>query len=139
MGSRDEVGSPIVFFDGVCNLCDQSVQFIIRHDHRAHFRFATLQSPLGQQILRKYGRAAEAGESVLLLRHGRLFDRSRAALEICRSLSGLWPLLYFFVIVPPVLRDWIYEWVARNRYRWFGKKEACMIPTPELRSRFIES
>lgn len=139
MGSPDEVNSPIVFFDGVCNLCNQSVLFIIQRDPEAHFRFATLQSAMGQRILTTYGHATTAQDSVLLFQHSKLYDRSRAALEICRALSGLWPLLYVFIIVPPFLRNGVYDWIARNRYRWFGKKEECMIPTPELRSRFIES
>ncbi|MEI9918283.1 MAG: thiol-disulfide oxidoreductase DCC family protein [Bacteroidota bacterium] len=127
---------PIILFDGVCNLCNQSVQFVIRHDPRSKFRFAALQSDFGQQQLREHHFDTEEFVSVILVVGNKAYDRSRAALEIARRLNGLWPLLYVFVIVPPFIRNFVYDWISKNRYRWFGKKDECMIPTPELKSRF---
>jgi predicted DCC family thiol-disulfide oxidoreductase YuxK len=138
MGSSAKIEPRVVFFDGVCNLCNQSVLFIIQRDPKAKFKFATLQSPFAKAVLKKQNWESAEPQSVLLFSRERLFDRSRAALEIARGLNGLWPLLYAFIIIPPFLRNSVYDWVARNRYRWFGKKNECMIPTRELRNRFIE-
>lgn len=135
MGTPDPL-SPVILFDGVCNLCNGSVLFIIKRDPQANFRFASLQSDFGQQQLLKFNRQATL-ESVLLIESGKLYDKSSAALKIASKLSGVWPLLSLFRIVPKSWRDGVYTWIARNRYRWFGKREACMIPTPELKSRFI--
>jgi predicted DCC family thiol-disulfide oxidoreductase YuxK len=130
-----------VLFDGVCNLCDASVLFIIDRDPAGHFAFAPLQSAEAEQLLAERGEAgAGAALSSLLLVEGeRVYRRSTAALRIARRLSGAWPLLYAFVVVPRPVRDAVYDWVARNRYRWFGRQEACRIPTPELRGRFLSS
>jgi predicted DCC family thiol-disulfide oxidoreductase YuxK len=137
MGTPDPINNPVILFDGVCNLCNQSVQFVIRHDPRSNFRFAALQSDFGQSVLREHHLHDEELLSVVLLTGTRVYERSRAALEIARRLNGLWPLMYVFVIVPPFIRDLVYDWIARNRYRWFGRRDECMIPTPELRARFI--
>lgn len=137
MGSPGPIDHPVILFDGVCNLCNSSVQFIIRHDPRARFRFAALQSGFGQQQLSLHDFSTEKLVSVVLLMHGRVYNKSRAALEIARRLSGLWPIIYVFIIVPPFIRNFIYDWISRNRYRWFGKRDECMIPTPELKARFI--
>jgi len=138
MGTSDSVGSSVVLFDGVCNLCNQSVLFILKRDPRARFKFATLQSAYARQRLTAFGADPTRLESVVLLQDNRMYNRSRAALEIARKLNGLWPLLYVGIITPPFLRNWIYDWIAANRYRMFGKKEACMIPTPDLKARFID-
>lgn len=135
MGTPDPV-SPVILFDGVCNLCNGSVLFIIKRDPQAKFRFASLQSDFGRQQLLKFNRSATL-ESVLLIEADKLYDKSTAALKIASKLSGLWPLLSIFRVVPKSWRDGVYTWIARNRYQWFGKREACMIPTPELKSRFI--
>ena len=137
MGSPDPIGHPVILFDGVCNLCNGSVLFIIKRDPKARFCFAALQSDVGSSQLKKFGLPASGLNSVLLVKKGKLYQKSNAALEIAKHLSGLWPALYILKIVPSFLRDGMYTWIARNRYRWFGKKEACMIPTPELRSRFL--
>lgn len=137
MGSPGTIESPIILFDGVCNLCNHSVQFVINHDPRSQFRFAALQSPTGQALLEKHHFNKEKLLSVVLVIEGKAYDRSRAALEIARRLSGLWPLMYAFVIVPPFIRNFVYDWISKNRYRWFGRTEECMIPTPELKARFI--
>jgi predicted DCC family thiol-disulfide oxidoreductase YuxK len=136
MSSADHSGS-IVLFDGVCNLCSSSVQFIIKRDPKSRFRFASLQSETGQKLLNKFQLPADALYSIILVKENSYLERSDAALEITRNLSGLWPLFYAFKIVPKVLRDPIYNWISRNRYNWFGKKDACWLPTPELKERFI--
>jgi predicted DCC family thiol-disulfide oxidoreductase YuxK len=127
----------IILFDGVCNLCNTSVQFVIQRDTSGKFNYAALQSVAGQKLLKENNLPANEFYSIILIKNGEVFQRSRAALEIARELSGLWPLLYVFVIVPPFIRNGIYNWIAKNRYRWFGRKEECMIPTPELKSRFL--
>jgi predicted DCC family thiol-disulfide oxidoreductase YuxK len=129
--------SRVVLFDGVCNLCNSSVLFIIKRDTRAKLKFASLQSDYGSEQLKRFSLPVSALNSVLLVREGRLFQKSNAALEIARMLDGMWPLMYAFKIVPSFIRDLIYNWIANNRYRWFGKKEECMIPTPEMKARFV--
>ncbi|MEW5927897.1 MAG: thiol-disulfide oxidoreductase DCC family protein [Gemmatimonadota bacterium] len=132
----DEKGA-VVLFDGVCNLCNGSVQFIVRHDPAGRFRFASLQSEAGQALLRRHGLDPTDLFSVILVEGGRAYARSDAALRIARGLTGPWRAAGALRAVPRPLRDAAYGWVARNRYRWFGKQEACMIPTPELRARFL--
>ena len=136
MRPEGEAGA-IVLFDGQCNLCNGSVQFIIRRDPHRRYRFASLQSDAGSEIAQRYGRDPEGRDTLLLLQDGRLYDRSTAALRIARSLTGMWPLLFAFIVVPAPLRDMVYRWIAKNRYRWFGKTETCAIPTPETRGRFL--
>ena len=129
----------IVLFDGVCNLCNASVLFILDRDARGHFRFATLQSEAGVKALRAHGREAATGDpdSVVLIEGDRVYDRSDAGLRIARRLSGAWPVLAVFLVMPRFLRDAVYKLISRNRYRWFGRTEACRIPTPALRARFL--
>ncbi|WCN38770.1 thiol-disulfide oxidoreductase DCC family protein [Aneurinibacillus uraniidurans] len=135
---NEQEGHPVILFDGVCNLCEGSVRFIIQRDPGAVFRFAALQSKAGTRLLQAYHSDAAMPDSVVVIESGKVYTHSTAALRICRHLSGLWPLLYGFMIVPRVLRDGVYRWVARNRYRWFGKKEACLMPTPDIQARFLE-
>ncbi|MCW5911776.1 MAG: thiol-disulfide oxidoreductase DCC family protein [Cyclobacteriaceae bacterium] len=137
MGTPGSVDQPVILFDGVCNLCNSSVLFVIKRDPGAKFRFASLQSDFGKARMRTFGLDDSELNSVLLIQHDKLYRKSRAALEIARQLTGAWPLLYGFMIIPAFLRDWVYNWIARNRYRWFGKKDACMIPTPGLKARFV--
>jgi predicted DCC family thiol-disulfide oxidoreductase YuxK len=127
----------VILFDGVCNLCSASVLFIIKRDPTQQFRFASLQSQFGQLQLKRFNLSASELNSVLLVHEGKLFQKSTAVLKIASMLNNGWPLLYLFIIVPGFIRNWIYDWVARNRYGWFGKKDECMIPTPEIKSRFI--
>ena len=127
----------IVLFDGVCNLCNQTVNFIIDHDPTGHFKFAALQDESVQPLLNRFDLSPDYLDSIVLIQNGRLHRDSAAALRIARRLTGAWPLLYAFLIVPPPIRDGVYRWIARNRYRWFGKRESCRIPTPELASRFL--
>lgn len=127
----------IVLFDGVCNLCAWSVQFIIRRDPRGQFRFAALQSEVAQRLLAERGLAGPGLDSVVLIEGARAYTRSGAALRIARRLAGLWPALAALLLVPRPLRDWAYGVVARNRYHWFGQQTECWLPTPELRRRFL--
>ena len=130
--------SDIIFFDGVCNLCNGFVQFIIRHDPAGRFRFAALQSEAGQALLAEHGLPPVAEpESVLLLSGGQLYSHSSAVLRIARGLGGVWALAGVGGLLPRVWRDALYRFVARNRYRWFGRQESCILPTPELRARFL--
>ena len=133
-----DMSQPVILFDGVCNLCAWSVQFIIRRDPCGQFRFAALQSPVGQRLLAERGADARGLDSVVLIEGARWYARSDAALRIARRLSGAWPLLALLRVLPRPLRDWAYDFVARNRYRWFGRQDACMLPTPTLRARFLE-
>ena len=136
MGSIDPL-KPIILFDGVCNLCNQSVQFVIRHDSKAKFNFAPLQSEFANSKLREFSFPTDELNTILLIKNNKLFQKSSAALEVSKSLNGLWPALYFFIIVPTFIRDWVYDRISKNRYSWFGKKDECMIPTQELKSRFL--
>ena len=129
--------SAVVLFDGVCNLCNRSVNFIIDHDARAYFRFAALQSDAATPLLARCGLAADFLAGVVLWEDGRCFTRSTAALRIFRRLGGPWPLLYACILVPRPLRDAAYDWIIGRRYRWFGKTESCRVPTPEVMDRFL--
>ena len=128
---------PIVLFDGVCNLCNSAVQFIIRHDKKNIFMFTSLQSDAGQKLLAQYNLPLNELNSFILIENNKAYTRSSGALRVVKKLKGLWPLLYGLMIVPKFIRDGVYNWVGRNRYKWFGKQEACMIPTPELKARFL--
>jgi predicted DCC family thiol-disulfide oxidoreductase YuxK len=126
--------NPVVLFDGVCNLCNATVRFILVRDRTGRFRFASLQSEAARRLLG----GDPPAESMILLEEGKSYTRSTAALRIARGLRFPWPILYAFMAVPAPIRDLIYNWVARHRYRWFGKRETCMVPTAEFRERFIE-
>jgi predicted DCC family thiol-disulfide oxidoreductase YuxK len=128
----------LILFDGVCNLCNGSVQFLIKRDPEGKFRFASLQSPRGQAELKRFNLDVNRLYSIIVVDGDRYFDRSAAALKIFTSLGGLWKAFNFFYIVPRFIRDPVYDFISRNRYRFFGKKDECMIPSPELRSRFVE-
>jgi len=130
--------SIIILFDGVCNLCNGAVQFIIRRDPKQHFKFASLQSPSAQALLQTHGIDPATLYSILVLHNGTLYERSDAALHIARHLPSPWPALTLFKILPKKLRDALYNWVATNRYKWFGQRQSCMIPTPDLKSRFLQ-
>lgn len=135
-----EGARPVVLFDGVCNLCNGAVRFIVDRDPAGNFHFASLQSPAGQRLLRERGVTPPEGdpESVLLVEGERVWSRSDAALRVARGLAWPWRWAWVFALVPRVIRDAVYRWVARNRYRWFGKSEECRVPTPELRARFVK-
>ena len=128
---------PIVLFDGVCNLCNSAVHFIIRNDRKNVFMFTSLQSEAGQKLLAQYNFPLDELNSFILIENNKAYTRSTGALKVAKKLNGLWPWLYSFIIIPKILRDSIYDMVGNNRYKWFGKKDACMIPTPELKARFL--
>ena len=129
---------PIILFDGVCNLCNSAVQFTIKHDKKKQFMFAALQSDTGQQLLKQYQLQQENFSSFVLIKDGQVFLKSTAALMVAKQLNGLIKLLYGFIIVPAFIRNGVYNFIAKNRYRWFGKKESCMMPTQELTARFLK-
>lgn len=128
---------PIILFDGVCNLCTQSVQFIIRRDPARKFRFAPLQSEFGQQVLKHFNLPVTRMNTLILLHEGKIYLKSTAALRIANELSGVWSALYALAIIPAFIRDPVYELIARNRYKWFGKRDNCMVPSPQLKDLFI--
>jgi predicted DCC family thiol-disulfide oxidoreductase YuxK len=130
-------GRDVILFDGVCNLCNHTVRFVVRRDPRGRFAFASLQSRAAERLLASAGARAPLPDSIVLLSDDRLHTRSGAALRIARGLRFPWWLLSAFLLVPAPLRDWAYDRIARNRYRWFGKRDSCMTPTPEQRSRFL--
>ena len=129
---------PVILFDGVCNLCSGSVQFVIKHEAKHHFRFASLQSNFGQKVLQKYKLPAADFDSFILLENDQVYTRSSAALRVVKKLNGLWSALYGFVIIPLFIRNAVYNYIAKNRYKWFGKQETCWLPTPELKELFID-
>ena len=129
----------IILFDGVCNLCETSVQFIIKHDPKDIFRFVSLQSDLGKKILDHIGIKNSNLDSIILYEPGiAYYYKSTAALQIAKNLNGIWHYGTIFRIIPTGLRNYIYDFVAKNRYKWYGKKESCMIPTAELKSKFLD-
>ena len=128
----------IVLFDGECNFCDASVQFIIKRDPNEIFKFASLQSAVGIKLLKEYKVPEEIDSLVLIVTDQRqYYIKSSAALTIAKNLSGLWNWMYIFKLVPVPIRDRVYEFIARNRIKWFGKKDHCRLPSPEIRKRFL--
>ncbi|UMB61456.1 DUF393 domain-containing protein [Lutibacter sp. A80] len=128
----------LILFDGVCNLCNASVKFIIKHDKKAHFKFASLQSDAAKELLLHYNLKKNYMDSIILIENNtNYYEKSTAALKIAQKLDGMFKLLYIFIVIPSFIRDWIYTYIANNRYKWFGKKDKCMIPTPETQNRFI--
>ncbi|SRR5690606_6485831 len=134
-----EPGKKIILFDGVCNLCNSSVQFVIKRDKKDIFRFAPLQSEIGKKMVEERGIDTSTVDSIILVEPNiAYYTKSSAAIEIANDLGGIWQILNVFTYILPVsVRDWIYDFIARNRYKWFGKKEECMIPTPEMKAKFI--
>jgi predicted DCC family thiol-disulfide oxidoreductase YuxK len=137
-GPLDASDKIVVLFDGVCNLCNGVVKFIIRRDRSSKFLFASLQSDFGQSQLLRFGLDPSELHSIIVLEDGRIYERSDAALKIASHLSHPWPIFSTFRVLPRSFRDWVYDIVAINRYRIFGKQESCMVPTPNLKTRFIE-
>lgn len=127
----------IVLFDGVCNLCDNSVKFIIKRDKKGIFKMASLQSEVGKQLQEKYGQDTSKVDSVMLIENGKLYTKSTAALRIAKNLDGAWKLFIVFMVIPSFIRDIFYDFIAKNRYKWFGKHDACMIPDKSIKSRFL--
>jgi predicted DCC family thiol-disulfide oxidoreductase YuxK len=136
----DPAGAPpLILFDGTCNLCHGFVQFVLRRDPRARFRFASLQSAAARAALAAAGATSPLPDSVVLVDARGVATRSTAALRIAAGLRWPWPLLAGFRLVPPFVRDLVYDWIARNRHRWFGTRDTCLVPTPALRARFADA
>lgn len=129
---------PIILFDGICNLCNSSVQFIIKRDSKKIFLFSSLQSDAGQAILLQNNLKNLDFNTIVLLEDGVIYEKSTAILKIIRRLSGLYKFFYVFIIVPKFIRDFVYNFISKNRYKWFGKRDSCMIPTKDLKLRFLE-
>jgi predicted DCC family thiol-disulfide oxidoreductase YuxK len=131
-------GKKLVLFDGVCNLCNSSVQFILKRDRQQSFVFASLQGETGQFYLNKFGLPQNTLNSFLLVDDGKLYNASSGALRVLKWLGHGWQLFYAFMIVPKFIRDAVYNVIARNRYKWFGKKDACWLPAPQWENRFLD-
>ncbi|GAA5035871.1 hypothetical protein GCM10011506_31650 [Marivirga lumbricoides] len=125
----------IIFFDGVCNLCNGAVNFVIDRDPKAKFKLAPLQSDIAAKYLKE--EQLDNLNSIALFEEGKIYQKSSAALRIAKKLTGAWPLLYGLIIIPPFMRDFFYDLVAKNRYKWFGKQETCRMPTPDIKTRFL--
>ncbi|MEM0992612.1 MAG: thiol-disulfide oxidoreductase DCC family protein [Bacteroidota bacterium] len=132
------VDHPILLFDGVCNLCNGTVQWILERDAAARFRFASLQSTVGQQLLAQHGLTDPNLDSIVMIAGERIYTHSDVPLEIAKQLGGFWQMGYVFKIVPRFVRDAVYRFIAKNRYRWFGKQEeSCWLPQPKWKARFL--
>lgn len=127
----------ILLFDGVCNFCNGAVRFVVPRDPTGHFRFAALQSETGREVQQRFGLDPDDLDTVVLVEGDRFHAKSGALLRVARHLSGAWPLLAAFLVIPRPLRDWAYDRFAERRYRWFGRSDECPVPTPELRERFL--
>lgn len=127
----------IILFDGVCNLCNDAINFIIKKDKKDRFRFAAIQSEVGIKLIAKYEINTAIVDSIILIENEKVYIKSTAALRIAKGLKGAYPLFYGGIILPKFIRNWVYDTVAKNRYKWFGKQDSCMIPTPELLRKFL--
>ena len=127
----------IILFDGVCNLCNGAVNFVIKRDPGNVFKFTPLQEKQGALLLKKHAIDAQKLDSIVLIENKKVYTKSSAALRIARKISGLWPLFFVLLIIPSFIRDGVYDFIAKNRYKWFGKKEQCMIPTLGLKEKFL--
>ena len=128
---------PIILFDGICNLCNSAVSFVIKRDKKSVIQFAALQTDPAKKLLEQFNLPTQSINSIILIEKGVMHTQSTAVLKICKHLNGLWPLFYGLIIVPKFIRNGIYELIATNRYQWFGKQEKCMVPSPELSARFL--
>lgn len=137
MTEKDK-GHPLIIFDGVCNYCCGVVNFIIRRDPGGVFRFAPFQSEAARKVLGQYDYPADSLDSFVLIEDGKLYTKSEAGLRVQKLLGGFHKLLYAFILVPAPLRDAVYDYIARHRYEWYGKKNECMVPTPDIKNRFLE-
>jgi len=128
---------PVILFDGICNFCNGAVNFVLKQDKKGIFRFAPLQSEAGQKLLKQYNLSTNDFDSFVLIDDEKVYKKSTASLRVMNKLPWYWKEAQILRIVPRPLRDAIYDFIARNRYKWFGRKEKCMVPTPELRNRFL--
>jgi predicted DCC family thiol-disulfide oxidoreductase YuxK len=128
---------PVILFDGVCNFCNRIVIFVMKKDKLEQIMFTPIQSDKGVLYLKQFGLPYDKIESFVFIEDGKAYQKSMAALKVCRHLKGLWPLCYGFIIVPKFIRDGVYNWVAKNRYKWFGVRQECVRPTEQTWKRFI--
>jgi predicted DCC family thiol-disulfide oxidoreductase YuxK len=128
---------PIILFDGICNFCNSAVNFSIKRNSKANILFAPMQSAAGKKLLQQYDLPLDDMQSFIFIENGVVYKQSTAALRVCRHLKGLWPLCYGLIIIPKFIRDGIYNRIAKNRYKWFGIRQQCMIPTPDVKTRFL--
>lgn len=128
----------VILYDGYCNLCSGTVQFLLKRDKKKKFRFASLQGTYAQHLREQIPLPLQNRNSFIVLQDGRIRTRSGGALHVIRHLGGLWPLAFLFILTPSFIRDAVYDWIAKNRYRWFGKNESCWIPDPAWRDRFMD-
>ncbi len=128
---------PLVLFDGVCNLCNTSIQYIIKNDHQQKFKFASLQSDAAKEILLQFQKNNSDLDSIILIYKGKIYSHSSAIIRVAKLLGGINLFAIIFWIVPKPIRDWVYNYIAKNRYKWYGKRESCMIPTEGLKKRFL--
>jgi predicted DCC family thiol-disulfide oxidoreductase YuxK len=128
---------PVILFDGICNFCNSAVNFTIKRDKKAIIQYAPLQTEKGRMFLRQYNLPTSEMKSFVFIEDGKAYTRSTAALRVCRYLRGIWPLCFALMIVPRFIRDGIYDWIAKHRYKWFGVRQECMMPTPDVRKRFL--
>lgn len=128
----------IILFDGVCNLCNGAVNFIIKKDKKQLYRFASLQSDVGIHLLKQYDLESNDLNSFVLIENNKAYLKSSAALHIAKNIGGFYSILYGFMVIPRFIRDFVYSIIAKNRYKWFGKTNACMMPTPQLQARFLK-
>lgn len=138
MTSDADPPGPVILFDGVCNLCTASVRFVIKRDSRKRFRFASLQSMVAEKLLGRALHDHDRLDSVVLVVDGKVHRKSTAALLTAKRLDGLWPLMSALLVIPWPLRDWVYDWIGNRRYRMFGKRDECWLPSPELVQRFLD-
>lgn len=127
----------ILLFDGVCNFCDRTVQFVIKHDKKAVFKFASLQSDAGQRLLARHRLPQQDFDSFVYVKNDRIYTKSTAALHVLKELGGTFQLTFILLAIPRLIRDFGYSILAKNRYKWFGRKDACSLPSPEVRERFL--
>jgi len=130
--------APVILFDGVCNFCNYWVNFAIKRDKQKQLRFTPLQGETAKQLLPRYQINPSSLSSVVFIDNGKVYTQSSAALRICKHLDGGWKLFFALIIIPKFIRDFFYNIIARNRYKWFGKKESCMIPPPDWKERFLD-
>ena len=131
------IDNPVILFDGICNFCNGAINFVLKQDKKGIFRFAPLQSEAGQKLLQEYNLSTKEFDSFVLIDNGKVFKKSAASLRVMNRLPWYWKEAQILWIIPGFIRNAIYDFIARNRYRWFGKKDQCILPTPEMRNRFL--
>lgn len=133
----EELHKVILLFDGYCNLCNGCVKFVLKHEKNSLVKFASLQSETGEKLLNKYHINPKTTDSLVLIENGKAYIKSTAALKLSKYMKGIYPFCMVFIIVPPIIRNWVYDFIAKHRYKWFGKSDTCMVPDKNLANRFL--